>query len=222
MLACTAGATPACESVSSTNPIANSTRDRVVFQPEAQGEVEDHLGVGRALDLRERAGVEGEHQLTAHGREVVDQPVVDEQPAPVRERVAVALLDRRSGGSSHVRQEQRRLDVGRQVAQVGIAPRRGDAAVDARAFARPVPADPEAVAVGRLRPEAECTLVDQAVPGPEQEPSSSTGRPCHAIHLHMGGSSPSSLGPASLDTGERRAGPPVTMGLQMRRYTDAS
>jgi hypothetical protein len=103
--------------------------------------------------------LDGEQQLAAHVGEAGDHAVVDEQPLPLAERMAVALLHRRPGRRTDVGEEQRRLDVGREVAQVGVAPGRRDAAIAAgRTAVGPVPAQPEAVAVGGLHPHTGCRL----------------------------------------------------------------
>src|SRR3954468_3547038 len=58
----------------------------------------------------------------------------------------------------------------RQVAQVRVAPGGLHAAIDARALAYPVPAQAEAVAVGRLRAETRVqALVDEPVLGLEEQ-----------------------------------------------------
>ena len=89
---------------------------------------------------------------------------------PVAERMAVGLLHRRADRRAHVRDEQRRLDVRRELAQVGVPPGRRDAVVDSRALARAVPAQTEAVAVGRLGAHASVqALVDDPVLGLEEQ-----------------------------------------------------
>ena len=163
--------------------------DRVVFEAERQGEMKQHLRVSRALDLREQRRVDGEHQLPPHLVEPGDDAVVDEEPAAVAERVAVRLLDRRARCRAHVREEQRGLDVGGKLAEVGVTPGRRHAVVDARAFARAVPAEPEAVAVGGLgaHPGVQA-LVDQPVLRLEEELLDQHGlpRPRHpSAHLFL-------------------------------------
>ena len=84
--------------------------------------------------------------------------------------MAVGLLDRRADRGAHVREEQRRLDVGGELAQVRVAPRGRDGVVDARAVAGAVPAQAEAVAVGRLGAHARVqALVDDPVLRLEQQ-----------------------------------------------------
>ena len=80
-----------------------------------------------------------------------DGAVVHPQPAAVPEGVRVRLLDRRPGRGAHVREEERRLDAGGELAQVAVVPGRMRAAVDARQAVGGVPADAEAVAVRRRR-----------------------------------------------------------------------
>jgi hypothetical protein len=90
---------------------------------------------------------------------------------PWRNGWQFALLHRRAGRRADVREEQRRLDAGREVAQVDVTPRGGDAAIATGPTAvGPVPAQPEAVAVGRLdaHPGVQA-LVDQAVVGLEEQ-----------------------------------------------------
>ena len=112
----------------------------------------------------EQRRVDGEHELPPHRVEPGDDAVVHEQPAAVAERMAVRLLDRRARCRAHVREEQRGLDVGGKLAQVGVTPSRRDAVVHARALAGAVPAEPEAVAVRGLgaHPRVQA-LVDQPV-----------------------------------------------------------
>ena len=83
----------------------------------------------------------------------VDEAVVHEEPVPVAERVAVRLLHRRAGRGPDVREDERRGDVPRQLAQVAVVPGRLDAAEDARRLLLAVPADAEAVAVRLLGAE---------------------------------------------------------------------
>jgi hypothetical protein len=60
--------------------------------------------------------------------------------------------------------EQRRLDMGSELAQVVVAPRGRDAVVDARALTGAVPAHAEAIAVGRFSAHARMqALVHDAV-----------------------------------------------------------
>jgi hypothetical protein len=66
--------------------------------------------------------------------------------------------------------EQRRFDVSRELAQVGVRPGRRHAAVDAGALALPIPPDAESVAVGRLRAHPGVkALVDDPVLRIEQQ-----------------------------------------------------
>jgi hypothetical protein len=67
---------------------------------------------------------------------------------PWRGRVAVGLLDRRPGRRADVREEQRRADLGSDLVQVAIAPRRRDAAIEAGRLPLAVPAEAEAIGVG--------------------------------------------------------------------------
>jgi hypothetical protein len=163
--------------------------DRVLFKTEAEGEVEDHLRVGRSMDLCEERRLDGQHQLSPEQAEISDVPVVDEQPAPVAKRMAVGLLHRRADRGSHVGHEQRRLDVGRELAQVRVTPRRLDAAVDPRALARAIPAEAEAISVGRLRAHAGVqTLIDDPVRSLEQQllDQHRLPEPCHpATHRSL-------------------------------------
>ena len=83
--------------------------------------------------------------------------VVHEQPVLVSERVAVRLLDRRTAGSAHVREEQRTPHGAADLAQVLVVPRRLDAAEDGgrRSATRilGIPPESEAVTVDRLGAE---------------------------------------------------------------------
>src|SRR5829696_2020733 len=84
--------------------------------------------------------------------------------------MAVGLLDRRADRGPDVREEERRLDVAGELAQIGVAPGRGDAVVDARPVAGAVPAHAEAVTVRRLgaHPRVQA-LVDDPVLRLEQQ-----------------------------------------------------
>jgi hypothetical protein len=85
---------------------------------------------------------------------VVDEAVVDEQPAPLAERMRVGLLDRCSGRGADMGKEQRRHDLRAQLLEVSIAPRRRNASVHAGPLAHPVPTDPEAVGVREVLSQA--------------------------------------------------------------------
>jgi hypothetical protein len=56
--------------------------------------------------------------------ELGDVAVVHEQPAPVAERVAVGLLNRRADRRAHVSEEERRLDVRGKLARL-LSPHAG-------------------------------------------------------------------------------------------------
>ena len=68
--------------------------DRVVLEPEGQRELEHHLGVRRAVNVRKERRVDGQHEIAPNVAEAAEVPVVREQPAAVTERVAVRLLHR--------------------------------------------------------------------------------------------------------------------------------
>ena len=137
---------------------------RVVLEPEREREEEEHLRVGRALDRRIQLGIDRQHELALHPREVADEAVVHPEPAAVAERMAVRLLHGRSGGRSDVREDEPRPDVRGEVSQVSIAPGRLDAVERPRRLAVAVPADAEAVAVRRLRTHRRVqALVDERV-----------------------------------------------------------
>ena len=127
-------------------------------EPERQREVEQHLGVGRAADVRVERRVDGERQVALDLAELRDEAVVHEQPVLVAERMAVRLLDRRPARGAHVAEEQRALDRAGDLAQVLVVPRRLDAVERrrdaARRRSRRIPAEAEAVAVHRSRRRA--------------------------------------------------------------------
>jgi hypothetical protein len=144
--------------------------DRVLVEAERQRELEDHLGVRRPLDVGEQLRVDAEHEIAPDLLQVGDESVVHEEPPAVPERVAVRLLDRRADGGTNVREEQRRLDVTRELAQVRVRPRRRDAAVDPRTVTGAVPAQTEPVAVRGLRAQPRVqALVDDPVLGLEEQ-----------------------------------------------------
>ena len=76
---------------------ADRARDRVgriVLEAVGEREVEEHLGVGRPLDLGVERRIDLEREVALHLVEVADVAVVHPEPAPVAERVAVGLLHR--------------------------------------------------------------------------------------------------------------------------------
>ena len=81
----------------------------VVLEAEGEREVEQHLGVGLALDLRIQRRVDGEDEVAFDRGELVDVAVVHEQPVVVAERVAVGLLHGAADRRADVREEQREL-----------------------------------------------------------------------------------------------------------------
>src|SRR3546814_20724732 len=70
-------------------------------------------------------------------------------PAAVAEGVAVGPRGGRAGGGAHVREEQPGADLIGEAAQVRIVPGRQDLTVEPWLRALAVPADAEAVAIGR-------------------------------------------------------------------------
>jgi hypothetical protein len=80
--------------------------DRVLLQPEGQGEMEHDLRVRRALDLGEQGRIDGEHEIPPENVEAGDEAVVHEKPAAVTERVAVGLLHGRADRGADMRHEQ--------------------------------------------------------------------------------------------------------------------
>ena len=84
----------------------------VALEAEREREVEHRLRVGRPLDRVEERVVDLVHELAVHGREVADQPVVHEEPAPAAERMAIRLLHRGERGErADVREEERGDDL---------------------------------------------------------------------------------------------------------------
>src|SRR5215207_7936031 len=86
--------------------------------------------------------------------------------------MAVGLLHRRPRRGADVSEEQGRLDVRGEIAQVGVAPRRRDAPVAGwgAAVAVAVPAEAEAVPVGRLHAHTRVkALVDETVLGAKEQ-----------------------------------------------------
>src|SRR5450432_3815302 len=107
---------PAGDRLDETDGLLDGGR-RVVLQAEGQGEVEQHLGVGLALNLREERGVDAQYQVTLDLGELVDVSVVHEQPAVVAKRMTVGLLYRAADRRPDVGEEQRRCDVTGQLSQ---------------------------------------------------------------------------------------------------------
>jgi hypothetical protein len=91
--------------------------ERVLLQTEGQRQIEEHLRVGRTQDVGEELGRDLHQQLPADLLHLEDLAVVHEQPLLVAEGMAVRLLHGGQRGRAHVRQEERRLDLRREVAQ---------------------------------------------------------------------------------------------------------
>src|SRR3954447_22494378 len=126
---------------------------RVVLEAESEGEIEEHLSVRLALDLRIHRWVDGEDEVTFDRGELVDVAVVHEQPAVVAEGVAAGLLHGAADRRPDMREEQRGTDVAGKLTKVAVVPGRFGAVEDAGSVGGAVPTDPEPVAVGRLGPE---------------------------------------------------------------------
>jgi hypothetical protein len=96
---------------------------------------------------------------------------VDPEPPAISERVTVGLLDGRAGGGPDVGQEERRLDVAGKLAQVALVPGRLNAVKHRRCVDTcVVPADTEAIPVGRLHAQAGVkALVYEGVVGPVEQ-----------------------------------------------------
>ena len=120
---------------------------RIVLEPEGEREVEEGLGIGRALDLREERGIDGDLKVALNRVELADRAVVLPEPAAVPERMAVRLLDRGAGRRADVREDEAGHGVGGDLLQVALVPGGLDAVVDGGRVADAVPADPESVAV---------------------------------------------------------------------------
>src|SRR5829696_4343128 len=121
---------------------------RILFQTERQCQVEEHLGIGRSLNIRIQRLVYGQREIALYEMEVPDEAVVDPQPIAVTEGVAVGLLYGGAGGGADVGQEQRRVHVAGDLSEVAVVPGRLDTPEDGGGFdCGGVPADAEAVAV---------------------------------------------------------------------------
>ena len=131
-----------------------------------QEEREQVLGVGRAMDRAEGLVAQAAQQRPADPVEAPQVAVVHERVAAVLEGVAVGLAHlQHLGGGAHVGQHAAAPRDARELAQVAVAPGRGDRAEDGRLpYAVDVPGEAEPVPVQRLFPllgvEA---LVDQRV-----------------------------------------------------------
>ena len=79
--------------------------ERVAVESEGQCEEEQHLRVGRALDVRVERRVHGQNEVPLQLGEPADQAVVHPEPPAMAERMAVGALDRRSGRGPHVREQ---------------------------------------------------------------------------------------------------------------------
>jgi hypothetical protein len=93
--------------------------------------------------------------LAAQPAPIADEAVVHEQPLATSKGMAIDAGDRRAGRGTDMGEEQVRLQVPAQVAQVLVRPGRPDLAIEARlGVIAAVPAKAEAVAVdagGRLK-----------------------------------------------------------------------
>ena len=102
--------------------------------------------------------------------ELAERAIVHPQPIVMAERVAVAALHRRAGRRPNVGEEQRSTYLTSNLPQVDVIPRRLNALEDCRFGALSVPADPEAVTVGRCgaHPGVQA-LVDDRMSRAEQQ-----------------------------------------------------
>jgi hypothetical protein len=92
-VACTAPAIPrrlAAPSIQADRSLKRVDRGR--FEAERERQVEDDLGIGRALDAGEQLRVDGEQEVPAQAVKAGEEAVVHEEPAAVAERVTVGLL----------------------------------------------------------------------------------------------------------------------------------
>ncbi len=111
--------TPCAAATASTSPIACSTAaGGSSSRPKVSARIEQHLGVGLALDLRVQRRVDGEDEVALDRGELVDVAVVHEQPAAMAEWVAVGLLHGAADRRADVGEEQRGADVAGELAQV--------------------------------------------------------------------------------------------------------
>jgi hypothetical protein len=148
---------------------AGNRGGRILVETKRQPEEEENLRVGRALDERIEPRIDREHEVALHLQPIRNNAVVRPQPLAVAERVAVRLLHRRSRRRADVGDEEVRLDVAGELAQVAVVPGRFHALEGARAVPA-VPADPEAVPVRRLRAHARLqALLDQGVLRPIED-----------------------------------------------------
>src|SRR4029078_1739797 len=82
---------------------------RVLLETEGEREIEEHLGVGRALDQRIECRADLEHEITLEGEPVADEPVVHPEPLAVVEGMAVRLPHRRTPGRAGARERESRV-----------------------------------------------------------------------------------------------------------------
>ena len=130
----------------------------VVLEAEGEREVEQHFGVGLALDLRIQRGVDGEYQVAFDRRELVDVAVVHEQPVIVAEGVTVGLLHGAADRRADVGEEQRGADVAGELTQVLVVPRRFDAVEHAGVSGAPYQPTPNPSPLVGSAPSRECRL----------------------------------------------------------------
>lgn len=79
---------------------------RIGFQAKREREVKHNLRVGRAQDVPEELRGDRHQQVASQLLDLEDLAVVDEQPVPVAEGVAIRLLHRGQRGRAHMGEEK--------------------------------------------------------------------------------------------------------------------
>jgi hypothetical protein len=91
--------------------------------------------------------VDGEDEVALDGCELVDVPVVHEQPAVMAEGMTVGLLHGAADRRPDMREEQGGTDVAGELAEVVVVPGRFGAVEETRRVGGAIPTDAEPVAI---------------------------------------------------------------------------
>src|ERR1700733_4049106 len=122
--------------------------DRIMLEPARKSGKKNRLAVSRAL--ARGIGLVWNHAFDLAAQFIINAnlTVVHEQPALMRERMAVDSAGRRAGGGAYMRKKEGRADVARNMAQVFVRPGGQHFTIKTRLALFAIPADAETVAIG--------------------------------------------------------------------------
>ena len=203
MLAWIAGSSPWRRAVSSTSPMVSSSAAIGSRASPRQRQMEEHLGVGRALQVGEERGVDRQHEVAPHARGSRRPPRCGPR-ASARGGTGGSSSPgwrfRRSRGRGRGRAATRRERRGVAGSRRPTPARR----CGRRPGASPVPyqptPNPSPFVVSAPRRECRLWSIRPCL-GRNSSSSISTGCPCQAIHRHMASSF------SSRERWDERAGP---------------